>query len=89
MFFMINIFLYIVLGIRHQQKLLNTKSFKKYGVQNTKDGPNPGCNQYRYDSEEYWACFIQHELLTNYHPVGTCKMGPKSDQTTVVDPQLR
>jgi choline dehydrogenase-like flavoprotein len=26
---------------------------------------------------------------TQYHPIGTCKMGPDSDSTAVVDAQVR
>ena len=32
---------------------------------------------------------IRAHADTEYHPVGTCKMGPVSDPTAVVDPELR
>ena len=32
---------------------------------------------------------IRNRADTQYHPVGTCKMGPDSDPMAVVDPQLR
>jgi len=35
--------------------------------------------------EEYVRCHAD----TEYHPVGTCKMGPDSDNMAVVDEQLR
>ena len=33
--------------------------------------------------------FIRKFIGTIYHPVGTCKMGPDSDNMAVVDHQLR
>jgi choline dehydrogenase len=32
---------------------------------------------------------IRNRADTQYHPVGTCKMGPDSDALAVVDAQLR
>jgi 4-pyridoxate dehydrogenase len=32
---------------------------------------------------------IRSTAITLHHPLGTCKMGPKSDDTAVVDPELR
>ena len=33
--------------------------------------------------------FIRSQADTEYHPVGTCKMGPEDDPLAVVDSQLR
>ena len=35
------------------------------------------------------AADIRRRADTQYHPVGTCKMGPSSDPMAVVDAQLR
>lgn len=36
-----------------------------------------------------WREYIRENLTTLFHPVGTCKMGPTSDPTAVVDHHLR
>ena len=51
---------------------------------------HPRCKQFQFDIDEYWECHIQHNTLITYHPIGTCKMGSKEDNNSmVVDPQLR
>jgi choline dehydrogenase len=42
----------------------------------------------RVSDDDLWQ-HILNQLETVYHPVGTCKMGPDSDEMAVVDPQLR
>ncbi|XP_059619947.1 glucose dehydrogenase [FAD, quinone]-like [Phlebotomus argentipes] len=49
----------------------------------------PGCSHYSYLSDDYWKCMARHYTQTIYHPVGTCKMGPKYDKWAVVDARLR
>jgi choline dehydrogenase/4-pyridoxate dehydrogenase len=40
-------------------------------------------------SEEDLESFARANAVTVHHPCGTCRMGPASDDTSVVDPELR
>ncbi|XP_054004403.1 glucose dehydrogenase [FAD, quinone] [Hylaeus anthracinus] len=78
----------LVEGIRIAMQVSNTTAFQRFGSR-----PHtirmPGCHRYPFDTYEYWECAIRHFTFTIYHPSGTCKMGPKSDPTAVVDSRLR
>ncbi|XP_014252418.1 glucose dehydrogenase [FAD, quinone]-like isoform X2 [Cimex lectularius] len=75
-------------GIRFVEKLAETDSFKKYGAYighlryEMCDSLEPG-------SEEYWKCALRQIASTNHDQGGTCKMGPATDCSAVVDPLLR
>jgi len=78
----------LIEAIRLALRVSNTNAFQRFGSK-----PHtirmPGCHMYPFDTYEYWECAIRHFTFTIYHPTSTCKMGPRSDPTAVVDPRLR
>ncbi|XP_015597063.1 glucose dehydrogenase [FAD, quinone] isoform X2 [Cephus cinctus] len=78
----------MVAGIQIAQRLFDTRSFKEHGFQLI-DAPLPACQKFKFGTHEYWECVLMEYTGTIYHPVGTCKMGPKEDPQAVVDPKLR
>lgn len=78
----------LVEGIKEVLKLSETKPFQKLG---TKLNPSqiPQCSQHLFKSDEYWTCAVRYFTGTLHHQSGTCKMGPRTDNTAVVDPELR
>ncbi|KAJ8873255.1 hypothetical protein PR048_026889 [Dryococelus australis] len=49
----------------------------------------PNCRHLPDFTDEYWECFVRQYTLTIYHMSGSVKMGPASDPSAVVDPELR
>ncbi|XP_044763966.1 glucose dehydrogenase [FAD, quinone]-like isoform X2 [Coccinella septempunctata] len=77
-----------IAAIRFVQRLSRTNAFQRFGsVLN----PNrhPGCTQFKFDSDDYWECCLRSISVTLHHQVGTAKMGPSNDPTSVVDHQLK
>ncbi|CAH1781179.1 unnamed protein product [Owenia fusiformis] len=80
---------HLVAGIKVMTETLpKTKAFQKGGFELNKNH-HPLCKQYAFGTDDYWACYTRANLWTLYHPTSTCKMGPASDKTSVVDDQLR
>ncbi|XP_053212830.1 glucose dehydrogenase [FAD, quinone]-like [Panonychus citri] len=49
----------------------------------------PSCDHYDWLSDQYLACWARVMTGTMGDAVGTCKMGPPWDKSSVVDPELR
>ncbi|GFS26339.1 oxygen-dependent choline dehydrogenase [Elysia marginata] len=76
-------------GIEECYALVRTNTMQSIGATLLETSPLTACKQHKFESPEYWVCYFKLRPFTVYHPVGTCKMGPGTDSTTVVDPQLR
>ncbi|XKL64779.1 hypothetical protein PGB90_004865 [Kerria lacca] len=75
-------------GIKEVIKLSETRAFRKIG---TRLIPShlPQCSQHTFKSDKYWECMARYFTGTLHHQSGTCKMGPTTDKTAVVNPELK
>lgn len=78
----------ILEGVKHAINISRTEAFQAYGSR-LHDLKIPGCRQFEFASDDYWRCAIKHLPSMMNHEVGTVKMGPQTDASAVVDPQLR
>lgn len=78
----------MIAAIRYIIKLTESPPFQKYGAKLYRK-KFPNCNQYEFDSDNYWECAIRTITSTLHHQIATCKMGPATDPDAVVDPELR
>lgn len=78
----------LVAGMEEAVRLTKQPSLQRLGIR-TYTPPLPTCPHIEPGSHEYWRCWAQTISATFHHQVGTCKMGPEEDPTTVVDHTLR
>ncbi|XP_075156331.1 glucose dehydrogenase [FAD, quinone]-like [Haematobia irritans] len=78
----------MVKALHYIEKFINTSVFQEKEAKMIRL-PLRDCNHLEYKSDEYWRCYTTYMTKTCFHPVGTAKMGPLADNTTVVDPRLR
>ncbi|KAJ9600021.1 hypothetical protein L9F63_009685, partial [Diploptera punctata] len=78
----------IIDGYNMGMKVLETEALTKAGFKINKTKA-AGCESYEFASDDYWICLARNHTQPFYHPAGTCKMGPQSDPSAVVDPELK
>ncbi|GAB0093768.1 glucose dehydrogenase [Sergentomyia squamirostris] len=69
-------------------RISQTPAMKAIGTR-IHDAPLPNCAHHHFGTDDYWRCSIRTLSTTLHHQVGTCRMGPKTDPTAVVDRKLR
>ncbi|KAJ8872726.1 hypothetical protein PR048_026340 [Dryococelus australis] len=75
-------------GIDYSLKILQMPALQNLKFQLDADAI-PGCGHLVVGTEKFWRCIIRVSSTTLFHPVSTCKMGPRSDPSSVVDSRLR
>lgn len=75
-------------AMEQQVNFENTRSYRANGGRFIRI-PLSECASLPFKSIAYNKCYIKYFSATAYHPVGTCKMGPRNDSTSVVDSRLR
>ncbi|XP_075156554.1 glucose dehydrogenase [FAD, quinone]-like [Haematobia irritans] len=78
----------MVKSLRYIEKFVNTSVLKERHAEIIHISLED-CKQWVVGSDEYWRCYATYMTKTCYHPVGTVKMGPSTDNSSVVDPRLR
>ncbi|CAG4995582.1 unnamed protein product [Parnassius apollo] len=78
----------LIKGVRFLLSLEETQAFKANGARFLRI-QLPACRDHAWGTDEYIVCLARKYTSSPYHPVGSCKMGPKWDKKAVVDPRLR
>ena len=69
-------------GMRLARSLLHTRALSPFFDRDELPGPN-------VHTDDEWLDYARQYGSTSYHLMGTCRMGPVTDKTSVVDDQLR
>lgn len=75
-------------GIKETIRIANSPAMQKLGTR-IHDIPLPQCAHIHFGTDDYWRCSIQTLSCTLHHQVNSCRMGPATDPTAVVDSKLR
>jgi choline dehydrogenase-like flavoprotein len=86
----LNTHIFTTTGMREVDRFMNTTVMQTVGTYMPKHQFYPcDAEGYTYNTDKFWECYIRQHTISGYHATSSCRMGAKSDPTTVVDPQLR
>jgi choline dehydrogenase len=68
-------------------ELSKTNALKQYQLELDRTHVK-GCEEYEFDTDDYWQCAVRYMTNAENHQSGTCFMGP-SQKEAVVDPTLK
>lgn len=78
----------VIRAVEHVYKLAGTKAFQKLGATVHEIVP-PDCAKFPLKSNEFRECAIRQLSVYDGDYSSTCMMGPTSEKTSVVDPNLK
>jgi len=76
-------------GVKKISKLIDTPAMKKWDLRLVEQTTSPLCSDYHFGTDAFWMCQIRAETGPENHQSGTCKLGPNTDPSAVVDSELR
>ncbi len=77
-------------GVHFIFRILETEAFKSINLTYSAL-PDPACSAFTFMSDDYWNCKMKRDTHCWIHMVGTCSLGPDTDDsnTSVVDTKFR
>lgn len=78
----------LVDGIKIAIRLTQTAALQKYGFR-IDTTPVQGCEDLPFGCDAYWECAVRRNTGAENHQAGSCKMGPDTDPSAVVSPDLK
>lgn len=77
-------------GVKFIFRIVETNAFQRLDLKYVAPA-DPACSAFEFLSDDYWLCKIRQDTLSWIHMVGTCSLGPDSDDsnTSVVDTKFR
>ncbi|KAJ8924237.1 hypothetical protein NQ315_007029, partial [Exocentrus adspersus] len=79
----------LVDGVRIIQRLANSSVLRtKYGMELSKEEYGDCEEKHGYDTDAFWNCAVRYYTGPENHQASSCRMGPSSDPTAVVNNQL-